>query len=118
MKLTTKLLLTTLTVFFSIGCGLTPKEVDYDDNELRPLWTAVSEVNRETLGFTSIDKHADIRLEGESFLSEKPYDKMLHIYGTTSKTIAFKKINDDKYIWIGEQEIFRGPRKYKTVDGE
>jgi hypothetical protein len=43
---------------------------------------------------------------------------MLHIYGKTSRTIAFKKIDDDNFVWVGEQEIFKGPRKYKTVDGE
>jgi hypothetical protein len=100
------------------SCGLTPREVKYDDNEVQPLWTAISNVTRDTLGFTPIDKNADIRLEGRSILFDKPYDLMLHIYGTTSRIIAFKKIDDDKFVWVGEQEIFKGPRKYKTVDGE
>ena len=42
---------------------------------------------------------------------------MLHIEGKTSRTVAFKSIGSG-YEWIGEQESFRGPRKYKTVDGE
>ena len=41
---------------------------------------------------------------------------MLHITAKTSRTIAFRKENG-KYVWIGEQESFQGPRKYKTVDG-
>ena len=41
---------------------------------------------------------------------------MLHIYGTISRTIAFDKKNE-KYVWIGEQEIHTGPKKYTTPDG-
>lgn len=42
---------------------------------------------------------------------------MLHIDGKTSRTVAFKSVGSG-YEWIGEQEIFEGPRKYRTVDGE
>jgi len=41
---------------------------------------------------------------------------MLHIYGETSRTIAFRKVGPD-YKWIGEQEIYTGPRSYTSVDG-
>jgi hypothetical protein len=41
---------------------------------------------------------------------------MLHISGKTSRTMAFRK-SLDGYNWIGEQEIFKGPNEYKTVDG-
>jgi hypothetical protein len=41
---------------------------------------------------------------------------MLHLGGNTSRTIAFRK-NASGYFWIGEQEIFQGPKEYKSVDG-
>ena len=41
---------------------------------------------------------------------------MLHIQSKTSRTIAFKKTQNG-FKWIGEQEIFQGPKQYKTVDG-
>lgn len=100
------------------SCGLTPKKISLDDPELQPLLEAIKEVNRDTLGFTEIDKDAEIRIEGGSGLFEKPYHKMLHIYGKTSRTIAFKKLGSGKYVWIGEQETFTGPVEYETVDGK
>jgi hypothetical protein len=41
---------------------------------------------------------------------------MLHIYGRTSRTIAFRK-QGGGFTWIGEQEIYKGPKQYTTVDG-
>ena len=41
---------------------------------------------------------------------------MLHITAKTVRTIAFQKENGN-YVWIGDQEDFEGPKKYKTVDG-
>jgi hypothetical protein len=41
---------------------------------------------------------------------------MLHIYSKTSRTIAFRKTSDG-YRWIGDQEIFQGPKEYNSVDG-
>lgn len=41
---------------------------------------------------------------------------MLHIYSKTSRTIAFRKTKDG-YRWIGDQEIFEGPKEFKTPDG-
>ena len=99
------------------SCGLAPKKKEFDDAELKPLWKAISEINRDSLGFTQIDRNADISLEYKSSLMKQPYDKMLHIYEKTSRTIAFKKITNNKYIWIGEQEIFTGPEKFETADG-
>lgn len=76
---------------------------------------AISQVQhlRDSLGFSPISERAKITMEGSS----KSYDAMLHIYqAISSRSIAFKK-DGDGYIWIGEQEIFTGPRQYKTVDG-
>ena len=41
---------------------------------------------------------------------------MLHIYASTSRTIAFRK-DKDGYKWIGEQETHKGPKTYDTPDG-
>jgi len=90
------------------SCELTLRKVKYDYIEVKPLWTALANVNRDTSGFTPIDKNADIILEGESVLFDNLYDMMLHNYGATFRTVAFKKIGDGKFVWIGEQEIFEG----------
>lgn len=58
-------------------------------------------------------------MEADILLESKPhggYDAMLHIHAKTSRTIAFRK-TDKGYRWIGEQEIFQGPKKYTTEDG-
>src|SRR5207248_11149169 len=44
------------------------------------------------------------------------YDAMLSIVAKTFRTIAFRKENGN-YIWVGDQETFDGPKKYKTEDG-
>jgi len=41
---------------------------------------------------------------------------MLHIYSKTSRTIAFRKTTNG-YRWIGDQEIFQGPKEYRSVNG-
>ena len=41
---------------------------------------------------------------------------MLHITTKTYRTIAFRQTRNG-YQWIGEQEVFQGPKRYKTVDG-
>lgn len=94
------------------SCGFLPERVKYEDPRLKPMWEAVAVVDREAMGFTPIEKDAEIRVEGAS----KTYDVMLHIYGTTSRTIEFRK-SGDKYKWIGEQEIHTGPRQYEIEDG-
>ena|SRR5690554_4739267 len=98
------------------NCGYFPEKIKYNDKELKPLLKAVSKINRESMGFTEIEKDAQIRLERNS-KNEKGYDKMLHIYGSTSRTISFKLKENNDYEWIGEQEIFEGPNEFKTPDG-
>ena len=105
-----------LLIIFLTSCGLTPKEIAYNYQEIQPLWAATFKVNRDLIGFSPIEKDAEISLEGKSFF-DKPYDKMLHIYGSTSRTIAFKEVAKGSYKWIGEQEIYEGPLKYETPDG-
>jgi hypothetical protein len=43
-------------------------------------------------------------------------DVTLHVYADTSRTIAFKKV-ENSYKWIAEQEIHRGPRQRMDNDG-
>ena len=95
------------------GCNFVPRKVATDDPRIQPLLAAAAMFQRSTYGFTPIPKQALVRWESRPTAR---YDAMLHIEGKTSRTIAFKK-NGSGYRWIGEQEIFRGPNKYKTVDG-
>ena len=95
------------------GCGIIPKRVSMDDPQIQPLLQAAASFNRTAYGFSPIPKVADVRFESRS---TKHYDAVLHIAAKTARTIAFRKTSHG-YIWIGEQEIFEGPQKYKTVDG-
>jgi hypothetical protein len=93
--------------------AFSPKNITYSDPELAPLWKAINEVDREGMGFTPISKDSKIKIERAN---GRTYDVMLHIYKSTSRTIAFKKKNEE-FIWIGEQEAFKGPGKHETPDG-
>ncbi len=93
--------------------AFSPKKITYSDPELTPLWKAIEEVDRAGMGFTPVSKDSKIRIERTN---GRAYDVMLHIHNHSSRTIAFKK-KDDDFLWIGEQESFKGPKKYKTVDG-
>jgi hypothetical protein len=96
-----------------VACDFVPEKVTWDDPRLVSMQKAIEAVDRNSLGFTPIQKSAAVRLENRP---RAQYDAMLHIEGNSSRTIAFRKIGKD-YKWIGEQEIFSGPNKYKTVDG-
>ncbi len=104
----------TLTIVLVTGaCGLIPRPVSHDDPTVVRLLSAVAKVDRASMGFTEIAADAPITLESRP---RAGYDAMLHIGGRTQRTIAFRRVGAD-YTWIGEQEIFEGPRKYETVDG-
>ena len=77
------------------------------------MFDAVRQVDRAALGFTPIPRDARLRVE---WRPRAGYDAMLHVDGKTSRTIAFAR-NGTAYAWIGEQEIFRGPRTFKSPDG-
>jgi hypothetical protein len=95
------------------GCGFIPRKTTMDDPQVQQLVKAAESFARTTYGFSPIPKQADVRLETHPTAR---YDAMLHITTKTVRTIAFRKENGN-YIWIGEQETFEGPKKYKTVDG-
>ena len=95
------------------GCDLIPRKVALDDPRIQPLLKAARSFDRTSYGFTPIPKSADVRWESRP---TEHYDAMLHIAGKTSRTIAFRK-TDSGWKWIGDQEIFQGPKLYKSVDG-
>jgi hypothetical protein len=95
------------------ACGFIPERVSFDDARVQKLLQATSRVNRAAMGFTPVDRSADLRLESRP---RAGYDAMLHVNGRTSRTIAFRRVGDS-YEWIGEQETFTGPREYETPDG-
>src|SRR6185295_9086419 len=92
------------------SCGLFPEKVSSDDPRITPMLEAMARVDRHALGFTPVSRDATVLLE---LGPRHGYDALLHIDGKTSRTIAFKSVGSG-YEWIGEQEIFRGPGKYKT----
>jgi hypothetical protein len=95
------------------ACGSIPRKVALDDPRIQPLLKAAASFDRTSQGFTPISKTAEVRWESKP---TKKYDAMLHFDSKTSRTIAFRK-SGTGWRWIGEQEIFPGPKQYKTVDG-
>src|SRR5690606_30704817 len=94
------------------GCGFVPQKLPYSDPKVQALLRATDAASANRFGFTPVSPNSDIRLEKSS----GAYDRMIHVYGRTSRTIAFRKHGAD-FIWIGEQEIYKGPTRYTTVDG-
>lgn len=109
-----RILSSACTLLILSGCGLLPERIKMDDPRLKELLAAAQQFDRAQYGFTPIPTKGDVRLEIRS--PGGAYDRMLHIYGRTSRTIAFRKTADG-FRWIHEQEVFEGPKKYTTVDG-
>jgi hypothetical protein len=97
-----------------VSCSLAPEKVSAKDPRLKPMFEAIAQIDHRSMGFTPIDPAASIRVEWKP---RNGYDVMLHIDGKTSRTVAFRRLQSG-YEWIGEQEIFKGPGRYETVDGE
>jgi hypothetical protein len=95
------------------GCGVFPETVELSDPEVTALLSARSRVDTSSLGFTPIEHADSVRLERSS----GAYDRMLHIEGTTSRTVSFRAIAGG-WRWIGEQEIHTGPRTFDHADGK
>jgi len=108
------MILATLLVL-SAGCehSLFPQKVSLSDPKIQPLLKAMNQIDRAGLGFTPVTTNAQIRLE---IASDRAYDAMLHVYGATARTIAFRKTQTG-FRWVSEQEIYEGPKWYQTVDG-
>src|SRR5688572_10875195 len=99
----------------ALGCGpgLGPTKVSLSDPKVQPLLQAMDRVDRQSLGFTPLTTNAQVTLETRPRAN---YDRMLHVYGDTSRTIAFRK-DGSSYRWIAEQEIHFGPGWEQTIDG-
>ncbi len=102
-----------LAMLAASSCGLVPEKVSLSDPRVASLLRAIEAVDRDALGFTPLPASADLRLESRP---RAGYDSMLHVYGPTSRTIAFRRTASG-YRWIGEQEIHFGPSTYSSVDG-
>ncbi len=95
---------------FTASCMRT---VQIGDPALKPFASMYS-VDRAQYGFSPLPNGGPVSIEGKS--SHGGYDAMLHFGGRTSRTIAFRW--DGKACqWVGEQEIFEGPRMWDTPDG-
>lgn len=102
-----------IALWFIPSCGLDPGKASLSDPRLQPLLKAMDAVDRAGMGFTPVATNAQITIE---MASGRTYDAMLHVYGETSRSIAFRKTNSG-YRWIFEQESHQGPGWYQTVDG-
>jgi hypothetical protein len=100
-------------LFLFAGWSEIPTNVTLSDPRILPLLKAMDQVDRAALGFSPIATNTQISLELQS---GSTYDAMLHVYGATSRTIAFRKTGSG-YRWISEQEIYEGPKWHQTVDG-
>ena len=89
------------------------RTVNLGDPALTPFASMYSVV-RSQYGFTPIPKTGPVSIEDKSF--HGGYDAMLHFGGNPSWTIAFRW-DGKAYQWIGEQEIFEGPRMWDSPDG-
>lgn len=97
------------------GCGLVPQKIAIDDPEAQSLFSEARMFPRENYGFSPLptDGKTDARIERHA---RGAYDVMLHIYSTTSRTIAFRRTKTG-FRWIHEQEAFQGPKTYDSTDG-
>jgi hypothetical protein len=93
--------------------GSCMRDVQIGDAAMKPFDRMYS-VDRAQYGFTPLPKTGRVLIEGKS--SHDDYDAMLHFGGNPSRTIAFRW-DGKAYQWFGEQEVFVGPRTYKTPDG-
>jgi hypothetical protein len=102
-----------IALVLTLSCGISPERIPYSDSRVQTLLRARSRVDTGTLGFTEPTAADAYRLEGKGH----GYDAMLHVYGATSRTIAFKG-SENAPVWIGEQESHTGPTEFETPDGK
>ena len=95
------------------ACDMFPRKVAMTDPRIQPLIQAAQQFDRTAYGFTPLPLAAEVRWESQP---RGTYDAMLHITAKTSRTIAFFKTGSG-WRWVGDQEIFEGPKFFRTVDG-
>jgi len=97
--------------------GLANNYVEMSSPALTP-YKAMYPVPRAKYGFTPLPKLANVIIEKltGSDATSAGYDVMLHIYSSTERTVSFKFVNN-KYQWIGEQEVWTGPHQYQLPNG-
>jgi hypothetical protein len=95
------------------GCDWVPRKVAMNDPRIQPLLKAAQSCDRPAEGFTPKPRAADVRWE---LRPTAAYDATLHITAKTARTVAFRRL-DSGWSWIGDQEIFDGPKMVKTLDG-
>ena len=78
----------TILVLVLAACDLVPEKVTWNDPRIVPMFKAIEAIDRSSLGFTPIQLNATVSLESRP---RAQYDVMLHVYGDTSRTIAFRK---------------------------
>lgn len=87
-----------------------PRHTTVDDHLMAPFLHARDVAGAEQYGFTHLEPDARVEID-RTVGNKATYDIMLHIYGSTSRTIAYKEVGDS-FVWLGEQEIHRGPGEY------
>lgn len=99
------------------ACSLDTHNADLADPEVA-AFADMYRIDRAPLGMTPVPRTGAVRIEYSttSGAASAGYDAMLHIYGATSRTIAFERV-DSVYKWLGEQETTYGPREFDNVDG-
>lgn len=87
-----------------------PQSTTVADETMLPFIQAREAAGAEQYGFTPLE--ADARVEIHRIVGGKAaHDVMLHIYGSTARTIAYKEVGDS-FVWLGEQETHTGPGEF------
>ena len=121
-----------LALAFIVGCGRadrSQRRVRITPQSLAPYADALA-YPRAKYGFTPLPTNGWMKVESidrENWSASYPppvYDVMLHFYDGSAgagykyqaRTVGLKKV-EGRLVWIGEQQLFHGPKTYTTVDG-
>lgn len=118
-RLLVLLFLISVSLFIVLGCHDPSGSIgpySLDDEELLPF-AAMYEIDRESLCLTEMDRDSKVEIERD-YRRSYGYDVMLHIHNdSVHRTVAFVW-EDNRYVWIGEQELHYSGRTLMTPDGE
>ena len=87
------------------------------DNELELYQHAIAAIDRETLGFTSISKDADIKVLTGNQIDMTCPDVELVIQDAPIKSqyICLKEESSTWYTWHSEYEVYQGPDQSQSI---